>query len=325
MRPFEFRRPEDRSTACLDCRDIRNACFIAGGTNLLDLMKLEIMHPSAVVDVSRLGMDGIKETDKGLTLGATLRNAELAADPRVRRDWPVLSRALLAGASGQIRNRATTAGNLLQRTRCPYFYDPDTPCNKRRPGSGCAARGGEVRNHAILGTSDNCIAQHPSDMAVALRALDAEVEIRDPEGVTRCMDLDHFYRLPRDTPHIENRLDPGDLITGVRLPRPGGDRQVYRKVRDRASYAFALVSIAAVVRMEHGRIAHAAVAFGGLAPKPWRDIEFEALLEGAEPTEALFDKVGEVLTQGAEPREGNAFKIPMVRSLIKATLNEVTG
>lgn len=325
MRPFEFRRPEDRSAACLDCRDIRNACFIAGGTNLLDLMKLEIMHPSAVVDVTRLGMDCIEETDEGLTLGATLRNADLAADPRIRRDWPVLSRALLAGASGQIRNRATTAGNLLQRTRCPYFYDTDTPCNKRRPGSGCAALGGEVRNHAILGTSEDCIAQHPSDMAVALRALDAEVEIRDPEGVTRCTDLDHFYRLPRDTPHIENRLEPGDLITGVRMPLPRGDRQVYRKVRDRASYAFALVSIAAVVRMEGGRIAHAAVAFGGLAAKPWRDIEVEALLQGAEPSEALFDKVGEVLTQGAEPREGNAFKIPMVQRLMKATLSEVTG
>jgi len=321
MRPFDFTRPADRDDACLKGR-AEGAAFVAGGTNLIDLMKLEVMTPAHLVDLNRLGLDRIEEEGEGLSIGATVRNADLAADPRVRHRWPVLSRALLSGASGQLRNRATTAGNLLQRTRCPYFQDRDTPCNKRTPGSGCSALGGETRNHAILGTSEHCIALHPSDMAVAMRALDTEIEVQDPDGRMRSMGLDHFYRLPRDTPHIETRLDPGDLITGVRLPAPQGDRQIYRKVRDRASYAFALVSVAAVVRMEGGKIAHAALAFGGIGSQPWRDIEVDAVLTGETPSEALFDKAGEILTQGAEVQDGTAFKVPLVRRVLADVLRK---
>ncbi|EAQ02274.1 putative oxidoreductase subunit [Pseudooceanicola batsensis HTCC2597] len=319
MRPFDFTRPDDLEGACA-AGFTEGATFIGGGTNLIDLMKLEVMAPAHVVDVTRLGLDRIEDEGDGLNIGATVRNADLAADPRVRRRYPVLSRALLAGASGQLRNRATTAGNLLQRTRCPYFQDRDSACNKRTPGAGCAALGGEVRNHAILGTSEHCIALHPSDMAVAMRALDAEIEVRDPEGGMRSMDLDHFYRLPRDTPHIETRLEPGDLITSVRLPAPKGDRQIYRKVRDRASYAFALVSVAAVLRMEGGKIAHAAVAFGGIGTEPWRDIEVDAMLTGETPSDSLFDKAGEVLVQGADVQDGTAFKVPLVQRVLKDVL-----
>src|SRR6185503_10586703 len=216
------------------------AKFIAGGTNLLDLMKLEIETPAHLIDVNGLALDKIEETPEGgLRIGALVRNTDLAADPRVRRDYAVLSRALLAGASGQLRNKATTAGNLLQRTRCPYFYDTNQPCNKRRPGSGCAALGGFSRQHAVVGGSEACIATHPSDMAVAMRALDATVETVRPDGATRTIPIAEFHRLPGDTPHIETTLMQGELITAVTLPKPVGGRQVYRKVRDRASYAFA--------------------------------------------------------------------------------------
>ncbi|EAR52104.1 putative oxidoreductase subunit [Oceanicola granulosus HTCC2516] len=322
MRPFDYQRPDDRDAAHAAARD--GATFIAGGTNLVDLMKLEIMAPDRLVDVSRLGLDGIGDADGGLRIGATVTNSDLAADPRVRRTYPVLSRALLAGASGQLRNKATTAGNFLQRTRCPYFYDTDAACNKRAPGTGCAALGGEMRNHAILGGSQHCVALHPSDMAVAMRALDAEVEVEAADGTSRALALDDLYRLPGDTPHIETSLAPGDLITSVRLPVPLGERQVYRKVRDRASYAFALVSVAAVVRMEGGRIAEAALAFGGLGTRPWRDAEVDALLAGEAPGEALFDKAGEVLLRDAEPPEGTEFKLPLARRVLKAVLTEAT-
>ena len=324
MKPFDYLRAENTAAAC-HAGAGRGAAFIAGGTNLLDLMKLEVMAPGKLVDVTRLGLDRIEEEAGGLRIGATVPNSDLAADTRIRRDWPVLSRALLAGASGQLRNKATTGGNLLQRTRCPYFYDTDTPCNKRTPGEGCAALGGETRNHAILGTSEHCIALHPSDMAVALRALDAQVEVQSPEGNRRAYDMDNFYCLPGDTPHIETMLEPSDLVTSVFLPAPNGDRQVYRKVRDRASYAFALVSIAAVIRMEGGRIAHAAIGFGGLAPQPWRDIEVDATLTGTTPSAALFDKVADILLQGAETHGGDDFKIPLVRRLLPAVLEEATA
>lgn len=324
MRPFDYVRAEEMAEAC-EAGFGRGAEFIAGGTNLLDLMKLEVMAPEKLIDISRLGLDRIEEEEGGLRIGATVTNSDLAADMRVRRDYPVLSRALLAGASGQLRNKATTGGNLLQRTRCPYFYDTDTPCNKRTPGEGCAALGGEVRNHAILGTSEHCIALHPSDMAVALRALDARIEVQPPEGPPKSYDMDAFYALPGETPHIETVLEPGDLITSVFLPAPKGDRQVYRKVRDRASYAFALVSVAAVIRMEGDTIEHAAIGFGGLGTQPWRDVEVDALLTGATPSPALFDEVADVLLQGAETHGGDDFKVPMARRVLRAVLEEATA
>src|SRR6187399_2756008 len=243
MKSFTYERARNPADAAAAALRHPNAKFIAGGTNLLDLMKLEIETPAHLIDVNGLALDKIEPTPEGgLRVGALVRNTDLAADARVRRDYAVLSRALLAGASGQLRNQATTAGNLLQRTRCPYFYDTNQPCNKRKPGSGCSALGGFSRNHAVVGGSDACIATHPSDMAVALRVLDATVETVRPDGTTRKIPIADFHRLPGDTPHIETVLTPGELITAVTLPKPVGGAQLYRKVRDRASFAFALVS-----------------------------------------------------------------------------------
>jgi xanthine dehydrogenase YagS FAD-binding subunit len=289
------------------------AKFIAGGTNLLDLMKTGIEEPAHLIDVNGLDLDKIEPTDEGgLRLGAMVRNTDLAADARIRRDYPMLSRALLAGASGQLRNKATTGGNLLQRTRCPYFYDTNQACNKRLPGSGCAAIGGFSRQHAIVGASKSCIAVHPSDMAVAMRALDATVETMRPDGSTRRIPIADFYTLPGNTPHIENVLAPGELITAVTLPKPVGGTQLYHKVRDRASYAFALVSVAMIVQPDgSGR-----VALGGVAHKPWRVEAAEAELpKGAKA-------VATRLLAGAQPTEGNAFKVTLVERTIAAGLAE---
>jgi xanthine dehydrogenase YagS FAD-binding subunit len=292
------------------------AKFIAGGTNLLDLMKLEIEVPSHLIDVNHLGLDRVEPTaDGGLRIGALVRNTDLAADERVRRDYGVLSRALLAGASGQLRNRATTAGNLLQRTRCPYFYDTNQPCNKRRPGSGCAALGGFSRQHAVVGASDACIATHPSDMAVAMRVLDATIETVWPDGAARSIPIAELHRLPGETPQIETTLQPGELITAVTLPEPVGGKQLYRKVRDRASYAFALVSVAAIVQPDGtGR-----VALGGVAPKPWRVEAAEAELpRGAQAVTAK-------LLEGARPTRENAFKLRLAERTLGAVLAEARG
>lgn len=311
MRPFTYERALTPADAAGAAAANPGARFIAGGTNLLDLMKLQIETPSHLIDVNGLGLDRIEATaDGGLRIGALVRNTDLAADARVRRDYPVLSRALLAGASAQLRNKATTAGNLLQRTRCPYFYDPAQACNKRSPGSGCAALGGYSRQLAVIGVSEACIATHPSDMAVAMRALDAVVETVQPTGTTRKIAIADFHRLPGDTPHIETALEPGELITAVTLPKPLGGRQVYRKVRDRASYAFALVSVAAVVQEDGtGRI-----AVGGVAHKPWRVEAAEAELpRGAKA-------VSERLLAGARPTHDNAFKITLVERTIGAVL-----
>ncbi|EGJ19939.1 molybdopterin dehydrogenase, FAD-binding protein [Cereibacter sphaeroides WS8N] len=324
MKDFAYLRPSSCDEATTEALEPATR-FLGGGTNLLDLMKLGIETPARLVDVNRLDLGFIEELDGGLRIGATVRNSDLAADPRVRRSYPVLSRALLAGASGQLRNMATTAGNLLQRTRCPYFYDTDMACNKRTPGAGCSAIGGFTRYHAILGASEACIATHPSDMAVAMAALEAVVEIEAPGGARRHVHLADFHRLPGDTPHIETCLDPGDLITAVILPAPAGERQVYRKIRDRASYAFALVSVAAVVRMEEGRIATARLAFGGLAHKPWRDPEVEACLEGETPSDDLFDRAADRLLQSARGQGENDFKIPLTRRALTAALREATG
>jgi xanthine dehydrogenase YagS FAD-binding subunit len=299
MRPFTYSRAASIEEAASTAAATQGARFIAGGTNLLDLMKLQIETPTHLIDVNHLGLDRIEPTaEGGLRIGAMVRNTDLAADKVVRRDYAVLSRALLAGASGQLRNKATTGGNLLQRTRCPYFYDTRMPCNKRVPGSGCGALKGMSRSLAILGTSDACIAQHPSDMAVALRLLDAQVDAVGADGSRRSIPIADFHLLPGETPHIENALKPGELITSVTLPRPLGGTHVYRKVRDRASYAFALVSVAAVFAKD----GQARFAFGGIGTRPWRTDAADA----AAPSGAA--AVAEAALTGARPTVHNAFK-----------------
>jgi xanthine dehydrogenase YagS FAD-binding subunit len=311
MKPFTYERAASPAEAAAAVADRPGAKFIAGGTNLLDLMKLQIEAPVHLVDLNGLALDKIEPTeDGGLRIGALVRNTALAADARVRRDYGVLSRALLAGASGQLRNKATTAGNLLQRTRCPYFYDTDQPCNKRQPGSGCSAMGGFSRSLAVIGGSEACIATHPSDMAVAMRVLDASVETVRPDGRTRVIPIADFHRLPGDTPHIDTTLERDELITAVTLPRPPGGTHIYRKVRDRASYAFALVSVAAVVQ----RDGNGQVALGGVAAKPWRDTAADAALpQGAKATTAR-------LLADARPTHDNAFKLPLVERTLAAVL-----
>jgi xanthine dehydrogenase YagS FAD-binding subunit len=301
--------------------------FIAGGTNLLDLMKLQVETPARLIDISRLPLADIEDLeDGGLRIGALVPNSDLAADARVIERYAVLSRALLAGASGQLRNRATTGGNLLQRTRCYYFYDTATRCNKREPGSGCDAIGGYNRILAVLGTSDKCIATHPGDMPVAMSALDAVIVTLASEGERRRVPIGDFYRLPGDTPEIETVLRQGELITHVELPPPpAGARQLYRKVRDRASYAFALVSVAGVVTVTDGRIATAALAFGGLGPMPWRDRKVEAALVGREPTTAVFEAAADILLENARGFGANDFKIPLARRTLIACLRDLTG
>lgn len=313
MKAFAYERARTPAEAAAAVARQPGAKFIAGGTNLLDLMKLDIESPTHLVDVNGVGLDEIARADDGgLRIGALVRNTDLAADGTVRRDYPVLSRALLSGASGQLRNRATTAGNLLQRTRCPYFYDTNQACNKRHPGSGCAAIGGFSRHNAIVGVSDACIATHPSDMAVAMRVLDAVVETVDPQGQTRAIPIAELHRLPGDTPHIEHTLKPGELITAVTLPKPVGGRQVYRKVRDRASYAFALVSVAAIIQRDGtGR-----VAMGGVAHKPWRVEAADAALRNGA------DAVASALLDGARTTHDNAFKKPLAQRTIAAVLVE---
>jgi len=317
VKAFTYERAASPAAAAAAAGRNPGAKFIAGGTNLLDLMKLEIEAPTHLIDVNGLKLDRIEPTPEGgLRIGALVRNTDLASDPRVRRDYGILTRALVAGASGQLRNKATTAGNLLQRTRCPYFYDPNQACNKRQPGSGCGALGGGFsRQLAVVGASRACIATHPSDMAVALRLLDAGVETVRPDGATRTIPLADFYRAPGDTPHLETVLEPGELITAVTLPKPVGGTQIYRKVRDRSSYAFALVSVAAIVQPDGtGR-----VALGGVAHKPWRSEAAEAQLpQGAQAVAAA-------LLAGADPTPQNAFKVPLVERTLAAVLAEAKG
>ncbi|HEX3992835.1 MAG TPA: xanthine dehydrogenase family protein subunit M [Acetobacteraceae bacterium] len=298
---------------------------IAGGTNLLDLMKLQIETPSQLVDINRLPLDKIEDApDGGLRIGTLVRNSELAADQRVRDRYGVLSRALLAGASAQLRNKATTGGNLLQRTRCMYFYDTTKPCNKRTPGSGCAALAGFNRMNAILGGSDQCIAVHPSDMAVAMRVLDAKVQTVDAAGANRVIPIADLYRLPGATPQIETTLRAGEIITSVSLPPPPPGRQIYRKVRDRASYAFALVSVAAVVDAVGGRIRSARIAFGGLAPRPWRVPGADEALSDVPVGAVGFDAAATAALNGARGYGGNDFKIPLARRTLHAVLTQAT-
>jgi xanthine dehydrogenase YagS FAD-binding subunit len=313
MKPFSYERVTTPAQAAAAVAAKPGARFVAGGTNLLDLMKLQIETPTHLVDVNGIGLDKVEPTSQGgLRIGALVRNGDLAAHARVRKDYGVLSRALVAGASGQLRNMATTAGNLLQRTRCPYFYDTNMPCNKRVPGSGCSALGGFNRQHAVVGGSDACIATHPSDMAVALRALDATVETVRADGARRVIPIADFHRLPGNMPQVDTNLQPGELITSVTLPAPVGGTQLYHKVRDRASYAFALVSVAAIVHRDGtGR-----VALGGVAHKPWRVEAAEAEMpRGARAVTAR-------LLADARPTEHNAFKLPLAERTLASVLQQ---
>jgi xanthine dehydrogenase YagS FAD-binding subunit len=326
LKPFRYERASGVASACASAAGEPTAKFIAGGTNLIDLMKLQIETPTHLVDIGMLPLADIEETlEGGLRIGALVTNSALAVDMRVRRLYPLLSQAILAGASTQLRNKATTGGNLLQRTRCPYFYDTTKPCNKRVPGAGCAALGGINRMNAVLGVSDDCIAAHGSDMAVAMTALDARLETVAPDGATRTIPVDALYRPPGNTPHIETVLAPGELILSVLLPPPPPGRQVYRKVRDRASFAFALVSVAVVLALDNDRIGTARVAFGGVSYKPWRSQEAEATLVGAPVTRASFDAAGVAALRDARGYGHNDFKIPLARRTLRAALAEAAG
>ena len=326
MKAFTYERATD-PRAAVAAVSRPGAKFISGGTNLLDLMKLEIEQPTHLVDISRLPLGSIDElSDGGLKIGAQASNSDTAADVRVRTRYPLLSEALVAGASGQLRNKASVGGNLLQRTRCPYFYDTAAGCNKRNPGSGCAAIGGINRIHAILGASDACIAVHPSDMAVAMIVLGGQIELLGANGSTRRVAIGDFYRLPGDTPHIETALEAGEMITGVVLPPAPAGRQLYRKVRDRASYEFALVSMAVVIATQRGVVTEARVGFGGVAHKPWRSGEAEAALQGRPATMPVFREAAEAAMARAIGRGHNDFKIELAkRTLCRTLANAVQG
>lgn len=316
MKAFSYERASSLEAAAKTVAANPQAKFIAGGTNLLDLMKLEIETPTHLVDVNTLGLDEIEPTtDGGLRIGSMVRNTDLAAHETVRTHYGLLTRALVSGASGQLRNKATTAGNLLQRTRCPYFYDTNQPCNKRQPGSGCSAIGGFSRQHAVVGSSDACIATHPSDMAVALRALDAVIETVKPDGERRTIPIADFHRLPGDTPHLETTLEQGELITSVLLPPPIGGKHIYRKVRDRASYAFALVSVGAIVQADGS----ARVAIGGVAHKPWRVEAAESEMRNGAKAAAY------AIFANARPTEMNRFKLDLAERTLSAVLAEAKG
>ncbi|WP_194819958.1 xanthine dehydrogenase family protein subunit M [Nocardia sp. XZ_19_385] len=327
MIPFEYRRPTSAQDAVAMVTARPDAAYLGGGTNLVDHMKLGIAAPQLLVDVSRLPLADVEEiADGGLRIGAGVRNSDLAAHPLVRSRYPALSRALLAGASGQLRNLATTGGNLLQRTRCPYFQDVTTPCNKRDPGTGCSAIGGYLRYHAIFGASEECVATHPSDMAVALAMLDARVVVHNVDGARR-IPLADFYRLPGDRPDQDTVLTHGQLITAVELPAPPPAAQsTYRKVRDRASFAFALVSVAAELVLDSGgaEITSARIALGGVAHKPWRATEAEAVLRRAPATTETFMRAARAELAAAKPLDGNAFKVDLTQRTLVSVLRSLT-
>jgi xanthine dehydrogenase YagS FAD-binding subunit len=331
MQSFEFVRAEDPSAAVAaaarsgTAQQGASVRFVAGGTTLLDLMKLDVERPAYVVDINRLPLDKVEPLpDGGLKIGATVRNSDLANDPLVKRDYAVLSQAILAGASGQLRNMATTGGNLLQRTRCMYFRDTAWPCNKREPGTGCPAIGGANRTLAILGTSEHCIATNPSDMNVAMAALEAIIHVLGAQG-PRAIPIAEFHLLPGSTPNRETVLEPGDLITHVTLPAPvSGNRSVYLKLRDRASYEFALASAGVVVNVEGRRIARARIALGGVGTKPWRSTQAEALLMDAAVGERAFRMAAEAALSDALPRSENGFKVELARRCLVQALKLAT-
>jgi xanthine dehydrogenase YagS FAD-binding subunit len=327
VRPFAYLRPEDADAAVAALAAAGpGARYLGGGTNLVDLMKLGVETPELLVDVSRLDHDRIEELPAGgLRIGAAVRNSDLAADPTVRRDYPVLARALLGGASGQLRNLATVGGNLLQRTRCPYFQDAAKPCNKRRPGSGCPARAGHHRDLAVLGHSEACVATHPSDMAVALAALDARIEVLGPANA-RTIPITDLHRLPGAEPERDTTLEPGELIVAVEIgPLPPAARSAYRKVRDRASFSFAVVSVAAVLETREGSVVDCRIALGGVAHRPWRAHRAERALAGAPATEAAFAAAADAELGAAEPLRDNAFKVPLARAVIVRTLLDLAA
>jgi xanthine dehydrogenase YagS FAD-binding subunit len=331
MHTFEFIRPADAAAAVAAAAQAKTAQqgadvrFVAGGTTLVDLMKLNVETPARLIDINRLPLDKIEATpDGGLKIGATVRNSDLAHHPRAQRDYPVLSQALLAGASAQLRNMATTSGNLLQRTRCMYFRDTAMPCNKREPGTGCPAITGSNRTLAVLGTSENCIATNPSDMCVAMAALEAMIHVQGPNG-SRAIPIGDFYLLPGSTPNCETVLEPGDLITHVTLQPPrSGSKQVYLKLRDRASYEFALASAAVVIRIAGGNVTQARIALGGVGTKPWRSREAEAALAGKPANAANFRKAAEAALRGAKPQSENGFKIELAKRCLTHALQLAT-
>ena len=325
MKPFSYVRAQDLGGAVAALAEAPNAAFLAGGTNLVDLMKLGVMEPEVLVDVRRLTSDSIEELPDGsVRIGAAVTNSDLAADRTIRSRYPALSQALLAGASGQLRNLATTGGNLLQRTRCVYFYDTTTPCNKREPGSGCSAIEGHNKNHAILGASEHCVATHPSDMAVAMAALDAFVNVHGPDGERR-VPIEELHRLPGDEPQRDTTLEHGELITAVDLPPLDfASNSKYRKVRERASYAFALVSVAAALAVQDGVVRGVRLALGEVAQKPWRATKAEEALRGEPANEANFRAAADIELEDAEPLRDNAFKVPLARNVITRTLLELS-
>jgi xanthine dehydrogenase YagS FAD-binding subunit len=321
MNPFTYARSMSVAEALHEIADAPRAKFIAGGTNLIDLMKIDAERPRRLVDINRIGLDEIRPTEAGgLWIGTLVKNSDLAYHPDVEHRYPLLSQALLSGASPQLRNMATTGGNLLQRTRCEYFYDGTTPCNKRAPGSGCAALEGYNRNHAILGASEHCIAVHPSDMCVAMAALAATIHVEGPHG-ERQIPIGEFHRLPGETPHIETDLADDELITAVELPSEGfAEHSYYLKVRDRTSYAFALVSVAAAFAVENGFIREARIALGGVAHKPWRNLEAEGALNGRRPAEKEFRAAADQILAEARGHGHNDFKIELARRAVVRAL-----
>jgi len=327
MRPFSYTRASDvgEVVAALAAND--GARFIAGGTNLLDLMKYDVERPEHLIDITALPLDRIENTaDGGLSIGAMVRNTDIAYDEQVAARYPLLASAILAGASPQLRNSATTGGNLRQRTRCSYFYDVSTPCNKREPGSGCPAKTGFARYHAILGASERCIATHPSDMCVGLAALGATVRVEGPEG-SRSIPFSHFHRLPGDTPQVDTTLAHGEMVVAVDLPGKGfADHYSYLKIRDRLSYAFALISVAAALDMDGDTIAEARLALGGVAHKPWRNAEAEAAMRGKLAVETTFAEAADIVLAEAETVPGNAFKPELARrTMIRALSQAAAG
>jgi xanthine dehydrogenase YagS FAD-binding subunit len=325
VKPYSYVRARDVGGAVAALAEAPGAAFLAGGTNLVDLMKLEVMAPDVLVDVRRLTSESIEELpDGGVRIGAAVTNSELAADRTIRSRYPVLSQALLSGASGQLRNLATTGGNLLQRTRCVYFYDTTTPCNKREPGTGCSAIEGHNKDHAVLGASEHCVATHPSDMAVALAALDAFVLVQGRNGERR-IPIEELHRLPGDEPQRDTTLEHGELITAVDLPPLAfAPNSKYRKVRERASYAFALVSVAAALDVEDGTVRDVRLALGGVAHKPWRATKAEEALRDEPASEANFRAAADIELEDAEPLRDNAFKVPLARNIITRALLELS-
>jgi xanthine dehydrogenase YagS FAD-binding subunit len=326
MMNFSYHRATSVGEAIAAVAQDPEARFIAGGTNLVDLMKYNVERPGRLIDITRLPLDKIEETaGGGLKIGALVPNSDVAYDPRIERDYPLVSSAILAGASAQLRNAATTGGNLIQRTRCYYFYDVGTSCNKREPGSGCPAKTGVNRIHAILGASDACIATHPSDMCVALAALGATVHVAGPDG-ERTIRFADFHRLPGDTPEKDNTLAHGEMVTAVELPKPRfGRNHTYLKLRDRLSYAFALVSVAAAVELDGDRIGEARLALGGVAHKPWRDEAAEASLKGKLPSSSAFAEAADVVLKDAKGHGHNDFKIELARRAIVRALGQAAA